>query len=392
LIIDGIEYDQKAVEARDQVSMTLQGQAGNSTLDWPDMPIRLVLTAMRVPVPPPWLSLPLFLEVGGILGASGPTLSCRTKTVWSSLLERAGAKRFAFDLDPPPNATIQGSGGSRIVLSDFESKYEADLIWSQPKQTGDLTNDGMHEFLMYHLSACGVDLLYNTSSAWLTVIDTSGPCLTLPGFLFDRLRSHVPMDCPFPQGGKAWGRFCSPRRGGAETLPALSFQLEDVSDTPAPKLHLPLERLVYRNGSGHELLCLARDDGDSRRAPADMMYWHIAFGSLAMSSFYAVVDLERHTIGLAPKGNVPKESSDATCASPPTCRGMQEFYPPLNLCEDPDCSQYMFMSLDEGTKVCRWMSTVPAGFGVILVGLAILDLLSHRLYKQTVERASESCQ
>merc|ERR1712176_1368795 len=105
-------------------------------------------------------------------------------------------------------------------------------------------NDGMHEFLMYHLGVCGVDLLYNTSSNWLTVIDTSGPCLSLPPFLFDRLMTHVPVDCPFRVGEPSRGQLCAPRRSGApSTLPALHFRLADDQAPQPPQLSLPLERL-----------------------------------------------------------------------------------------------------------------------------------------------------
>jgi len=343
--------------------------------------------------PQPPTPLKLFEQVSGILGASGPTLSCRNGSAWSALLEHEGANQFAIDLSPPPNATIRCKKPSRIVFDAIDPTYKDRIIWSEPKQTGDSMNDGMHEFLLYHLSLCKVDVLYNVSSSWLVIIDTSGPCLTLPQFLFDRVMSHASVDCPFQQGTKSSGRLCSPRRGpGIDKLPSLSFQLRDVTGEPAPWLHLPMERLVFLNASGDEQLCIAREDGDQRRGTADMLYSHIAFGSFAMSAFYAVIDLKRHTVGLASKGDPAKEASDVSCSAAPACIGMQQFYPPLNVCEDPDCSEYMFMSLDEGMRVCRWMPAVPGAFAVLLAALVVLDLLSHRLYKQAIDRARESCQ
>jgi len=119
------------------------------------------------------------------------------------------------------------------------------------------------------------------------------------------------------------------------------------------------------------------------------MYSHIALGSLAVSGLYTVVNLENHTIGLAPKGDLQSEVSDDLCIPSRTCTGMQTYYPPQNLCEDPQCSSYMLMTLDEETKTCKWSSMVPVGFGVLLTALVTLDLVSHRLYKQAIEKASE---
>eukprot|EP00442_Polarella_glacialis_P056676 CAMPEP_0115108810 /NCGR_PEP_ID=MMETSP0227-20121206/38253_1 /TAXON_ID=89957 /ORGANISM="Polarella glacialis, Strain CCMP 1383" /LENGTH=148 /DNA_ID=CAMNT_0002507231 /DNA_START=110 /DNA_END=557 /DNA_ORIENTATION=+ len=145
---------------------------------------------------------------------------------------------------------------------------------------------------------------------------------------------------------------------------------------------MALERLVFRNGSDAELLCVARQDMDTEFVPADMMYSHIALGSMVMAALYTVV-------WFASRGDPLKESSEAFCAEPASCIAMQTFYPPLNLCEDPDCSEYMFMILDRKTKTCRWGAAIPSIFGMVLVSLVTLDLISHRLYKQAIQRASE---
>mmetsp|Transcript_111553 Transcript_111553/g.221774 ORF Transcript_111553/g.221774 Transcript_111553/m.221774 type:complete len:255 (+) Transcript_111553:1-765(+) len=251
----------------------------------------------------------------------------------------------------------------------------------------------MHEFLLYRPEVCGVDLLYNTSSNWLTVIDTSGPCLTLPPFLFDRLRTRVPLDCPFEPGEVSLGRLCSPKRfpsaKAGPTLPPLHFALEDSQEPEPPRLHLALERLVFQNSSGAELLCVARGD-NYQAAAADMTSSHIALGSLAIAGLYTVVNLENYTVGLASKGRLETDSTEEFCTHSVTCTSsMQTYFPPLNMCEDPHCSDYMFMMLDERTKKCKWTRTVPISFGVLLLVLVVLDFVSHRLYKQAIEKASE---
>lgn len=388
LIIDGVEYDQKAVEGLAEMAVTVQGE-NSMTHTLPNVPVRLLVEAMTIPTSHKDIAIDLFQEAGGILGGSGRTLSCRNTTLWSQLLEREGVTRFALDLQPPPNATIRDQDKGRIVFNDLDPRYRDRLVWSQPKQTGDIIDDGMHEMLLYKMEVCGVDLLFNISSNWLTVIDTSGPCLMFPPFLFDRLMTRIPMDCPFGPGEKSLGRLCQPKRNGEQKLPSLSFAMEDARDPVPSRLNLPLERLVFRNASGHELLCVARDDTDTSEPTADMMYSHIAFGSMAVTAFYTVVDLLNHTVGFATKGNVETESSEASCIESVSCVGMQTYYPPLNLCEDPKCSDYIFMTMEDSTKTCKWSSVVPGAFGVLVVALAVLDLVGHRLYKQAVEKASE---
>mmetsp|Transcript_97418 Transcript_97418/g.275506 ORF Transcript_97418/g.275506 Transcript_97418/m.275506 type:complete len:539 (-) Transcript_97418:125-1741(-) len=396
LVIDGIKYDQVGVEAVDAVSVLL---GDNTVVSWPRMSVRLLVKAMdvdRLHGAKPLSPLKLFEGSDGIFGASGPSLGCRNETAWDSLLRERHISVFAFDFQPPPQAKFgfSGSNASRVLLGHIDRE----VLWSQPKQTGDYLNDGMHEFLIYRPSVCGVDLLYNTSSNWLAVIDTSGPCLAMPPFLFDRLMTQLPVVCPFELGEASRGRLCSPRRGiqglGADkvVLPTLYFQLEDDQDPAPPKVALPLERLLFRNASNDELLCVARSDG-VRVPTADMMFSHIAFGSLVVSALYTVVNLQNATIGLAVKGDSAAESTDQYCTPPVSCiSSMQTYYPPLNVCEDPDCGAYIFMVLDPETRMCKWLGTMPMLFGTMLVLLAVLDLASHRLYKQAIEKASDFCQ
>merc|ERR1712232_412369 len=235
------------------------------TLKWSHVPVRLGVLPMtigksangRTPDPP----LPLFTEVDGILGASGRSLGCRNQTLWTMLLGDVvdgGVTQFYFDLQPPSSVRVRSSSGKpRTSLESriFLGAPDRQLLWSQPKQTGDVLNDGMHEFLIYKPTLCDVDLLYNTSSNWLSVIDTSGPCLTLPPFLFDRIMAHIAqgpnaaVKCPFKLGGFSGAQLCTvQRRQNAPlsdvVLPALYFQLEDDQAPMPPRIGMSLERLV----------------------------------------------------------------------------------------------------------------------------------------------------
>merc|ERR1712151_220519 len=94
------------------------------------------------------------------------------------------------------------------------------------------------------------------------------------------------------------------------------------------ELHLPLERLVFTNSLKEELLCVARFNFHTLNE-LDMMNSHIAFGSLAVSAFYAAIDLKNKTIGLTPKGDPAAEGTDNFCTAPVTCKSpMQTYYPP----------------------------------------------------------------
>lgn len=394
LNIDGLLYDQTGIEAIDDAMLQLAGQE-RSILAWSGVPVRLLVAPLELSKPPPPnISLDLFRGTNGILGASGASLSCRNTTLWLMLLQQLNVQRFALDFRPPPAAVLKDPGPSRVVFNEIDAEFAPTLLWSQPKQTGDCVNDARHELIVYHPEVCGVDLLYNASSNWLAVIDTSGPCLVFPPFLFDRVRTYVPLDCPFAIGEKSEGRLCSPRGGPGQRakLPTFSFRLQDTAEPEPPKLSLALERLVFRNATGDELVCIARQDKITEAVPADMMYTHISLGSMAVAAMYTVVDLQNNSIGLATRGDPTSESSEEGCAKPVTCLAMQSFFPPLNLCEDPRCSEYMLMTLDETTKTCVWKTSVPVVFALLVVGLAGLDFLSHRLYKQAIHRASEFSQ
>lgn len=395
LMIDGVQYDQSGVEGLEDFTIVTSGPGG-TTHSFASVPTRLLVEAMKVNKkegqPEPVPDIELFQGVGGIFGASGPTLSCRNTTLWNELIQEESVVLVSLDFEPPPQATIQNAQprSSTVAFNTIDPLYVNKLVWSQPKQTGDIFDDGMSEFLIFDLQVCGVDMLYNTSSNWLTVIDTSGPCFMLPPFLYDRLMTRIPVKCPFELGTPSLGRLCSPSRpDGKGKLPTISFALEDASTPGPPRLHLNLERLVFKDAQGNEKLCVTRDDTESGTPTAEMMYSHISLGSMAVASFYTTINLANHSIGLASKGDPATESSEANCAKDVTCTGMQTYFPPMNLCEDPVCSEFMFMTLDEDTKVCRWSRLVPTAFGILLAALAILDLAGHHIYQKAVVTASQ---
>jgi hypothetical protein len=159
------------------------------------------------------------------------------------------------------------------------------------------------------------------------------------------------------------------------------------------ELVIPLERLVFSDGSGEEFLCVARANGteaspQSATNQSPMTLSPITFGSMVIAALYTVVD-ESRGIGLKSVGSL-SEGTDEYCAAKTSCiSSMQTYFPPLNLCEDPQCSEYLLMTLDNETKMCTWTKVVPFCFGLLLFCLVGLDFISFKLYRKAIVEASE---
>jgi len=380
---NGIRFNESFLEGVDQVKLSSLG-----AVSMDGAPIRLVYHFLAAN--PGATGTGLYKHAGGLFGAAGKELSCRMTTIWSELLALFQTQVVSLDFTAP-----SASGTSRVVFDSTvaQSSVFPNLLWSEPKQLGDYLDAGRHEFLMYHLQVCNIDLLYNTSSNWLAVLTTGSPCLVLPPFLFDRLMTRIPVTCPFKLGERADGRLCAPNRssGSKITLPALSWRMNDTHGSKhdvKPHIHLPLERLVINQG-GAEQLCISRAD-DEQFNLADMVTSYIGLGSLVVSALNVAIDLPGRRIGLANKAFAAVESTDSHCTPNVECSSsMQVYYPPSNVCLDPDCSKYMFMTLDDDAKVCIWNPSLRYVLVVILVTLAVLDVLGYKLYKSAMYKARD---
>lgn len=394
--VDGVLYSERRVEGVESMAIVLKASGHDDNQTFAQQPVRFVTETMAKAAGGT-LASALFSGVSGILGTSGPSLSCRQSSLWDSLLSKQSQRQFALQFQPPPQSPLfDSSKASWVTFGAPTPDVESTLVWSEQKQTGDPINDGRLEFLLFHPKTCGVDLLYNTSSNWLTVLDTAGPCLTLPGFVFDAMMSHVPVTCPFSIGESSNGRLCSPTRvDSGPSLPSFSFTLEDVTlQKKLTELVIPLERLVYSDASGEEFVCVARanetdmSQSQSATTQSPMTLSPITFGSMVIAALYTVVD-ESRGIGMKSVGSL-SEVTDAYCATKTSCiSSMQTYFPPLNMCEDPQCSEYLLMTLNDTTKMCTWTKVVPFCFGLLLFCLVGLDLISFKLYRKAIVDASE---
>merc|ERR1712100_979738 len=100
-----------------------------------------------------------------------------------------------------------------------------------------------------------------------------------------------------------------------------------------------------------------------------MMFAQVSIGSLALAAFYTVVDLQSSIVGMSSRGNI-SEGSDLLCVEPAQCASAQQtYYPPRNLCIDPDCSEFIFMRFDANSKTCVWSTSVPVCLLLLLIAL-----------------------
>lgn len=77
------------------------------------------------------------------------------------------------------------------------------MEWSETQPIGLLWKEGpsllpyaFHNFEMYRLAACGVELFENYSSHWTAMVDTGAACLSLPLEFFEMVTAWAPgLDC-----------------------------------------------------------------------------------------------------------------------------------------------------------------------------------------------------
>ena len=163
-------------------------------------------------------------DVGGLLGAAYPGAALvpdprrNPEDTWKNstftrLLRgavgaaRRDARSDADSSDASEDDTGGGGGGNDVFALDVEPgrggelhlgapapRFARSLRWSEAFP---LSRPGRrrHEFPMFHLGACGVDLFSNYSSHWPAVVDTGAACLTLPGEFFDMVMAWAPSEC-----------------------------------------------------------------------------------------------------------------------------------------------------------------------------------------------------
>uniref|UniRef100_A0A0G4I680 Transmembrane protein n=1 Tax=Chromera velia CCMP2878 TaxID=1169474 RepID=A0A0G4I680_9ALVE len=312
------------------------------------------------------------------------------------------------------------SAGSIQIGGSIPELYRDRMIWSE-RQAG---RSNPFSFMSYNWRTCGVAGLNLFSSSWIAEINTGEEGLVLPHSLLKALESWIPsVKCPDFHRGKRIDvvkgcRVEKKSKRSGEDLPFLLFDLEQMGNKERGPLVLPLESLVKEE----------KDEPDDRLFVSEHMYQDrsvnghtsglpIRLGSLAMKSFYWVVDEAGHpgSVGLANKDAGVTHSSrtedekdedrakgtqrgfqvslgpSASCAEPAQCRGAQTFFEPLNLCLDPPCTLFWFRSLNEKEKTCDLPSSAFQGLSVFLGLLVVAEIAAFFFYRLVASLARRRC-
>jgi Eukaryotic aspartyl protease len=221
------------------------------------------------------------------------------------------------------NGGVQDSGGS-IELGGYDRS--APLVWSEPMPR----NTALHRYYMplFHLSLCGESLLPAVEAMRTAVLYSDLQCLALPSALFDRVAARIGTHCSRTYNAAQVLLSCRfTNRTQLDDVPPLVFQLAE----DGPPLFLSMAKLVLsvRSVAGaspddaapalNAVFCIQDLASVSAATPE-----FILLGTRAMSQFYAVFDLERARIGLAPAlyaseltSTSPSSSSSPSTSSPP---------------------------------------------------------------------------
>ncbi|KAJ3427804.1 aspartyl protease-related [Anaeramoeba flamelloides] len=263
-------------------------------------------------------SFRLFNHSSGLFGLGNPKLCDGISILYNTLntMKRENGSKDGFGID---------FKNKELHVGGFKPKEGKGIYWGEKQLKSD---DIFYEFTLFHFSVCGADLMYNDTSFLFGRIDTLSKCLSIPFFLVDsKLTSWLPLNCE--------GEYC--RYVGKEPLdvdhlPSLIFQLSEKGS----KFQIPLKSLYL----GNDKFCIIT------RKSVD----YFTFGVMAMKNLYLAVNLQSRRIGFA--DYYSDASDNSLCAIKPDCFGSQIYYPPNNLCINPDCEKW-FYSVDEETMTCK---------------------------------------
>lgn len=268
---------------------------------------------------------------------------------------------------------------SRIRWNDrLFSKSEPDFI------------DTVPSFEVLSVSICGMDV---AKSPTKVVLDTSQSCLVLPTAIFSQVIQHSPIACDVISSSKQDTPACyfdyTSSVDGINTphvLPFLSFS------TGSSEFDVALERLLLPKGydrvtsssisqrTQFNRICMMPTDDNS-----------ITFGTLAMSQLYWHILPKK--IGYASKAlTLSSSSPQVGCFSNAmsTCVGQQSVYLGLNVCVEPDCSNYFLLIFDPLSHSCVWSWTLFLLSSLVLVLLTILVFFSYIAKRQIMKSVESS--
>ncbi|OWZ16408.1 hypothetical protein PHMEG_0009803 [Phytophthora megakarya] len=301
----------------------------------------------------------------------------RDNYIWSEPLVSLGD-----DIDGVSNA--QG-----ISFPIHDLNFACNVSWDSVGDAGLATN----------VRDQSVKLFGEFSSSWDVVVDFNVPCLQLPQEFYEALAGWIglridPMlglsEVAFPAFALPDLFFSLSFNGVQISLPLKSLVLPESSESTekyenVPKICIQRSSSMLQRGTAAftnptttaaEIARLERLHGLSDLPVYSMIDSPIIFGAMVLDALGSVV-----FDGITKRTGIRKSSTTISfdkiqpqrstmCLQPVACTGQQEYVNHLNVCQDPNCSQYYCHTLDTATKHCvishNWKVTLVVTTAIFL--------------------------
>ncbi|KAG1688540.1 hypothetical protein DVH05_003631 [Phytophthora capsici] len=259
-----------------------------------------------------------------------------------------------------------------------------------------------------------VQLFGDYSSSWDVKVDFNAPCLQLPKEFYDALAGWTGLRLNSRLGLSEIATPCSSLPdllfslsfdGVQLTLPLQSLVLPELSEAPSLNEENSTKFCIQRSASmlqrgtaafaapttsATEVARLQRLHGSMGIPVYNMVDSPITFGAMVLDALGAVTlnELARRVGIRKPSAKADYEQqTNASCLQPVSCIGGQEYVTHLNVCKDPDCSQFYFHSLDGKTKHCvidpSWTVMLTVTTTLFVAAELFLSLSLRRFVSQS---------
>lgn len=338
------------------------------------------------------------------------------------------ASRVYFDVN------FENPNSSFLYLNNLPEYWDPiSIYWSEPKQSGFVYDDALSLFQIYNFEICGSNIMENISSNWLAALDLSSTCLSLPPFLFARLMSWLPLDCPeysinndkleldkskenYSQNNELlpYSSLCIVKK---KPLPVISFWLSqtDSNDGKVEPIKIFLDDYIihFNNidylcvinstlGTFGKINYIPYSEGNSYNYFTP--YYSssntplILLGSLFLKSYGIVIDNNSGKVGFYPKykykgynSNTIEHSVNSNCAPKKECllENGFKYDSSINECIPPNCSDWLLYEFNTETNTCELNSIFPLVLAFIIVLFTFFEIHIMYLKQYILDRSSE---
>ncbi|KAG4058236.1 hypothetical protein PC123_g6774 [Phytophthora cactorum] len=268
-----------------------------------------------------------------------------------------------------------------------------------------------------------VQLFGDFSSSWDVVVDFNVPCLELPKEFYDALAGWIGLrldsrlglsEVALPASALSDLLFSLSFTDAHLALPLRSLVLPELSDSSSKdenwtKICIQQSASMLQRGTAAfaaptttaaEVERLQRLHGVIGIPVYNMIDSPIIFGAMVLEALGSVVfDGATKRTGIRKPSSMSisaksDQQNTAACMQPVLCIGGQEYVTHLNICQDPDCSQYYFHGLDEDTKHCvinlSWTVMLAVTTTLFVAAELFFSLSLRRLVFQSQQIANST--